>query len=185
MSLFSFEILWCQRDGGGIGDFFGGLVILLLIALRVIHAVWGNRTNAVVAEGQTPLTAEEEQELIEQLEEEWEALHRANAVQESVEVEADYRPAQSVFDRQSAPQEEGSRFDVKPGILGSSHLVVPPMEPSVKPTLESLTGVYEDAFTQTERTQEGAGADILSQLRHTTNIRQAFILAEIFRRPEL
>ena len=83
--------------------------------------------------------------------------------------------------RELNPQGEGTRFDAQPGTLDESQIVAPSIEPTVKPQLESLTGVFE---TQTENMSQQSGINLQQLLTTPDGIRQAILLAEIMKRPE-
>jgi hypothetical protein len=53
----------------------------------------------------------------------------------------------------------------------------------VKPELESITGIYEEGVTFTDRSKSAITLNIAESLAKPEGIVQAVILAEIFNRP--
>ena len=87
--------------------------------------------------------------------------------------------------RELAPQGEGTRFDAMPGTLDASLTLTPSVEPTVQPTLESLTGIYDAPSDSEQSTQTPLAVDIFQMLTTPSGIRQAVVLGEILKRPEL
>ncbi|MDR0521042.1 MAG: hypothetical protein LBH00_04210 [Planctomycetaceae bacterium] len=81
--------------------------------------------------------------------------------------------------RQLPPQGEGRRFDAAPGTFDAAAVVAPSIDPSVKPQLESITGIYEQA-ANTPYSSASSPVNIAEWLARPENIRQAVITAEIF-----
>ena len=86
--------------------------------------------------------------------------------------------------RELAPQGEGSRFDAKPGTLEASQILTPSVEPTVQPTLESMTGIYDVHYGGETNTQMPLVVDMFRMLTTPDGVRQAIVLSEILRRPE-
>ena len=86
--------------------------------------------------------------------------------------------------RELAPQGEGSRFDAQPGTLDASQILAPSIEPTVQPTLESMTGIYDAPPGGEQNAQTPLAVDIFRMLTTPGGVRQAVVLSEILRRPE-
>ena len=86
--------------------------------------------------------------------------------------------------RELAPQGEGSRFDAKPGTLDSSQILSPSVEPTVQPTLESMTGIYDAPPGGESSAQALLTVDLFRVLTTPNGVRQAVVLGEILRRPD-
>ena len=99
--------------------------------------------------------------------------------------ETETRKPRSSLSRELAEQGAGARFEADPGTLDTSHLEGPSLESTVKPTLESMTGIYEAAPNSTELGDQPLTIDIQKLITRPEGIRQAVILAEILKRPEL
>jgi len=83
-----------------------------------------------------------------------------------------------------SPQGEGQRFEADPGTLDTTHIVTPSFDPSVKPELESITGIYENEATSIEGQSVSAiTLNIADWLTKPETICHAIILAEILNRP--
>ena len=105
---------------------------------------------------------------------------RAELVLESI----DDQPTRGMsLSRELAPQGEGSRFEVQPGTLDGSLVLTPSIEPTVQPTLDSMTGIYDTPPGSEHPNQVLLAADIYRMLTTPTGIRQAIVLGEILRRP--
>ena len=82
------------------------------------------------------------------------------------------------------PQGEGQRFDADPGTLDAAHIVAPTFDSTVKPELESITGIYEEGVVYGEKSKSAAITfDIVDYLAKPEGIIHAVILAEILKRP--
>jgi len=85
-----------------------------------------------------------------------------------------------------SPQGEGHRFAVDPGTLDTTNIVAPTIDPTVKPELDSITGIYEQqdaAVRAASRSMPTIELSLLDSLKRPEGICQAVILAEIFNRP--
>ena len=81
------------------------------------------------------------------------------------------------------PQGEGERFEVDPGTLDTGHIVAPTIDPTVKPELESITGIYEEGAVFTEKSKPAITLNVADYLAKPEGIIHAVILAEILNRP--
>ena len=82
-----------------------------------------------------------------------------------------------------SPQGEGERFEADPGTLDAARIVAPTIDPTVKPELESITGIYEEGAVFAERAKPAIALNIGEVLAKPEGIIQAVILAEILNRP--
>ena len=82
-----------------------------------------------------------------------------------------------------SPQGEGQRFDADPGTLDTEHLVAPTFDSTVKPELESITGIYDEGTVYGEKSRPVITLNIADCLTKPEGIVQAVILAEILNRP--
>jgi hypothetical protein len=82
-----------------------------------------------------------------------------------------------------SPQGEGQRFETAPGTLDTAQIVAPTIDPSMKPELESITGIYEEGAVFAERAKPAIALNIADFLAKPEGIVQAVIFAEIFNRP--
>jgi len=83
-----------------------------------------------------------------------------------------------------SPQGEGERFVADPGTLDTTRIVAPTFDHTVKPELESITGIYEQEATSMGRGSAPAVTlNIADWLAKPEGICQAVILAEILNRP--
>ena len=80
-------------------------------------------------------------------------------------------------------QGEGQRFEVAPGTLDASQIVAPTIDPTVKPDLGSITGIYEEGAQVRRRTSETITLNIADYFAKPEGIVHAVILAEILNRP--
>jgi len=93
---------------------------------------------------------------------------------------------QKALVKKLSPQGEGRRFVADPGTLDASNIVAPTIDPTVKPDLGSMTGIYEQqsaAARATRRTIPTIEVNPLDFLQRPEGICQAVILAEIMNRP--
>jgi len=92
-------------------------------------------------------------------------------------------PRQKALVKKLSPQGEGQRFAVDPGTLDTSHIVAPTIDPTVKPELESITGIYEQGVSFGEPTKPAISLNLADWLAKPEGICQAVIFAEIINRP--
>jgi hypothetical protein len=93
------------------------------------------------------------------------------------------RKTRGTLSRDLAPQGEGSRFETTTGTLNSSQIIASTIEPTVKPMLESMTGIYEASPTSSELQPQSLTFDIHKLIASPDGIRQAVLLSEILKRP--
>ena len=82
-----------------------------------------------------------------------------------------------------SPQGEGQRFDAAPGTLDTAHIVAPTFDSTVKPELDSITGIYEEGAVYTEQSKSAITLNIADCFTKPEGIIQAVILTEILNRP--
>ena len=92
-------------------------------------------------------------------------------------------PQRQALSKKLAPQGVGHRFDADPGALDTAHIVSPTIDPSVKPHLESITGIYEEGALFADRSQPAVTLDIADYFSKPEGIVQAVLLSEILKRP--
>ena len=94
-------------------------------------------------------------------------------------------PKQKALIKKLSPQGEGQRFAVDPGTLNTASIVAPTIDPTVKPELNSITGIYEQdaAAMATRRSLPTIELNIVDYLARPESLCQAMILAEILNRP--
>jgi len=172
------------------------IAVIFAILMIVTHIIKTMRENAEAAK-QKPETPEDEVIVIR-------PNKPIKQQQPNKQRLADSQPPKgglrSVFDepkkvssRQQAlvktlsTQGEGHRFDADPGALNISNIVAPTIDPTVKPDLGSMTGIYEQqsgaARAATRRTAPTVEVNLLSGLMKPEGLCQAIIFAEIMNRP--
>jgi hypothetical protein len=82
-----------------------------------------------------------------------------------------------------SPQGEGQRFDADPGTLDTARIVAPTIDPTVKPELESITGIYEEGAVFAEKSKSAITLNIADFFAKPEGIVHAVVLAEILNRP--
>ena len=82
-----------------------------------------------------------------------------------------------------SPQGEGHRFEADPGSLDAARIVAPTIDPTVKPELESITGIYEEGASFSDRSTPAITLNLADYLAKPEGVIQAVILAEIMNRP--
>jgi len=80
-------------------------------------------------------------------------------------------------------QGEGQRFEVAPGTLDASQIIAPTIDPTVRPDLGSITGIYEEGAQVGRKSRETITLNIADCLAKPEGIVQAVVLAEILNRP--
>lgn len=174
------EPLWSQQ--GNAGDLIWGIVVFLCIISYAVKAVL--EANAQARGNRLA----EQQRLQREAEAagakpspEKKTVRRPPAV---YEYDPEEERTRKVLSRELAPQGEGARFEAAPGTMDETQLVSPSIESTVKPTLESMTGIYEAKPTESELGGQPLTLDIQKLIARPEGIRQAVILAEILKRPE-
>jgi hypothetical protein len=85
----------------------------------------------------------------------------------------------------SLPQQgQGTRFEAVPGTLDASQIVAPAINPNVNPTLESMTGIYDNNSPSIESNITEQTINIHNILTSPDGIRNSIILAEILTHPK-
>ncbi|MDR0328495.1 MAG: hypothetical protein LBI05_09395 [Planctomycetaceae bacterium] len=92
-------------------------------------------------------------------------------------------PKRQALSRKLSPQGEGERFEADPGTLDPSRIVAPTIDPTVKPELESITGIYEEGALFADRSQPAIALNLADYLAKPEGIIHAVIFAEILNRP--
>jgi hypothetical protein len=185
MNIFCIEPLW----GQGAEQLIGAAVFILLFIAQMIKAYFDART----VRGEEKRLKESDQELAELIEMEGQPKphrerkppSRKQVVSNETVSEKRERKVRKAFRRELAPQDESARFVAVPGTLDKSQLVAPTIEPTVKPTLKSMTGIYDESPTSYEIPPQPLTLDIQNLIARPEGVRQAIILAEILKRPEI
>ena len=92
-------------------------------------------------------------------------------------------PKRRALSKELAPQGEGLRFETDPGTLDITHIVAPTIDPTVKPELDSITGIYEEGAQFADKSNPAVTLNIADYLAKPEGIIHAIILAEILNRP--
>jgi len=174
------------------------IALIFAIIMIVTHIIKTMRENAEAARQQKPDTAEDEVVVIRP-----NKPIKQQQKPNKQRLIADQPPKgglRSVFDepkraptRQQAlvktlsTQGEGHRFEADPGTLNTSHIVAPSIDPTIKPDLGSMTGIYEQQSAATKaatrRTAPTVEVNLLEGLMKPEGLCQAIIFAEIMNRP--
>jgi hypothetical protein len=155
----------------------------LLAILYVIYVIVRGIQEAAKRNQPMPIPEDELVLEIEPSPKKPKSQKRPPKIVESSEKESE-RPHRRILSRELAPQGEGTRFEADPGTFDSTAIVSPSIEPTVKPTLESMTGIYEASPTSSEMQDQPLTLDIQRLIVRPEGIRQAIILAEILKQPE-
>lgn len=175
----------------------GGTIVGLIVAILMIiaHLVRVIREDAEAAKQPPPAPELMEDELI--LITRPKAVKQPKADQQRLTGRQSSKNLRSVPDarlpepfkqqaltKKLSPQGEGRRFETDPGTLDTSRIVAPTFDPTVKPELESITGIYEQEATSIEKRPASAMTlDIADWLAKPEGICRAVILAEILNKP--
>ena len=92
-------------------------------------------------------------------------------------------PRQTSLVKKLSPQGEGQRFAVDPGTLDAANIVASTIDPTVKPELDSITGIYEQGVSFSESVPPAITLNIADWLARPEGICQAVLCAEILNRP--
>lgn len=172
--------VWAQQ--GGAGELIWGLIIFCVVIFQAVRAFLEARA------AQTTQQAEKEKPpLAMEPKKERKRPRQTLSIppeEASDRKEKNDRPHRKALSRELAPQGEGARFDAAPGTFDEAKLVASSIEPTVKPTLESMTGIYEASPTSSELPDQPLTLDIQKLIARPDGIRQAILLAEILKRPE-
>ncbi|MDR1142030.1 MAG: hypothetical protein LBL62_10080, partial [Planctomycetaceae bacterium] len=180
------EPLWSQ---GGVEQFIGAIIFLLLIIAQILKAYFN--TRSIQAEEENRLQKQIQiSDLEEDLEEplnpfpvlqtakpsrERKRTHRKQSfATESTPETA--RKTRGTLSRELAPQGEGSRFETTTGTLNQSQIIAPSIESTVKPMLESITGIYETPPVSSEDQSQPLTLDIQKLIASPGGLRQAVLL---------
>jgi len=168
----------------------GGTIVGLIVAILMIvaHLVRGIREGAEAAKQPPPELTEDELVLITRPKPGKQTKmdkQRVTGRQSSKNVRSvpdrliePFKP--QALTKTLSPQGEGWRFETDPGTLDTSRVVAPTIDPSVRPELESITGIYEQEATSIERKPASAMTlDIADWLAKPESLCRAVILAEI------
>ncbi len=184
--------LWAQRGGGG--ELLGLIIFILIVVFNVVKSMFEARSDEARKKAAGQMRAEsDELEFVsqpsvtaskrrERPKSKPQTTLRTSPPSSTLS-RAEPQPVRSSLSRELGIQGEGARFYADPGTLDTSRLVAPSVEPTVMPTLESMTGVY-DIPAAVETGNQSSMLDLRRLLARPDGIRQAVILGEILKRPE-
>jgi len=172
------------------------LALLFAIIMIITHIIKSIRESAEAAKRQPPDADDDELVIMRPKKP---VKQQQKPIRQRLTDEQPSKGLRSVFDepktgssRQKAlvkklsPQGEGHRFDVDPGTLDTASIVAPTIDPTVRPDLGSITGIYEQqdaAGRAAKRSTPTIELSLLDSLKRPEGIWQAVILAEILNRP--
>jgi len=167
------------------------IAVIFAIIMIITHIIKSIRENAEAAKQQKPDTVEDEVVVIrpnKPIKQQKPNKQRLTDGQRSVFDDMKAEPIrQKALIKKLAPQGEGHRFVAAPGTLDATSIVAPTIDPTVKPDLGSMTGIYDQqsaaARAATRQTAPTVEVNLLDILKRPEGICQAVILAEIMNRP--
>lgn len=186
--MYDFITIWSQA--GGAVEFLGAILFLIFVLLRVLSAYVETRKNREEEKKQEALRQQQaEQPRLRDREKQEQQRRQKRSTVSSLESQDVFetknrQQRQQALVRELTPQGEGQRFEADPGTFDVFRLVTTSIEATVKPTLESMTGIYDAAPATSEFQDQPLTLDIQKLLARPEGIRQAVLLAEIFKRPE-
>ncbi len=190
MSNFLFMVILAQQ-GQGFAEIVGLVLFLVVVMFRGIMAMFTAKKEPAAPEPPRLPVQTRRKNLATQQDttrnltaqrSRLEPLRSDKARPDQVDSFSLDRQSHRALARELAPQGEGQRFAVRPGTLDASNLEGQSLEPNVKPTLDSMTGVYDDF----DRNVSGAPSptwNVGQLLSQPEGLRLAVILSEIFNRP--
>jgi hypothetical protein len=206
MSYYYIETLWSQAGGGQI---IGAIIFILIVIAQIFKAYFDARSARIGEEKNKPaqkpvrkLTVDEQLGLDDPFSQTFSQTQiqtsqtaqtkphreRKRAIRKqslATETTAETtRKTRGILSRELAPQGEGVRFETATGTLDPSQIVASTIEPTVKPMLESMTGIYEASPTSSEFQAQSLTFDIHKLIASPEGIRQAVLLSEILKRPD-
>jgi len=187
-------IIFCQQNkGGNIWDALLPIIFFaVIIFLRLLGEMMKGKQPDVKARVAEPDAAEEtDDELIMQIikesrkkaqqgEKKRKRRPQRTTTDSYESVHEESRPTRTVLARELGQQGAGSRFEAQPGTLGISEIAVASIEPTVKPTLDSLTGIYDEQQASETTASQAAFSGLYAMLAQPEGIRNAVVLSEIF-----
>jgi hypothetical protein len=206
MSYYPIELLWSQAGGEQI---IGAIIFLLLVIAQIFKAYFDARSARIGEEKNKPVQKSARQPTVDEqsdsenpfsqtlsqipvqtaqtaqtkpLRERKRTTRKQYRVTETA-VEPD-RKTRGTLSRELAPQGEGARFETSTGTLDPLQIVAPTIESTVKPMLESMTGIYEASPTSAELQPQSLTFDVHKLIASPEGIRQAVFLSEILKRPD-
>jgi len=170
------------------------IALIFAIIMLVTHILNSIKEGAEAAKLQKP-NEDDDLVMITQPKKTVKQTQKQNKLVRSAERQS-WRDERSVFDtpetsspkrralsKELAPQGEGQRFETDPGTLNVGHIVSPTIDPTVKPELDSITGIYEEGAQFADRSKPPITLNIADYLIKPEGIVHAIILAEILNRP--
>jgi hypothetical protein len=205
MSYYHIELLWSQAGGEQI---IGAIIFLLLVVAQILKAYFDARSARIGEEKNKPgqksarkLIIDEQSDsddpfsqIFSQISQPYQTAQtkpprerKRTTRKQSLVTETSTetaRKTRGTLSRELAPQGEGARFETTTGTLNPSQIIAPSIEPTVKPMLESMTGIYEASPTTSELQPQSLTFDIHKLIASPEGIRQAVLLSEILKRPD-
>ena len=159
------------------------IIVILMIVAHIIKAM----KESAAAKQQEPDSDEDELVIISRPKpvKQPQGNKQRSRVRQSLGESLDSSVPQKrqALSKKLSPQGEGQRFETAPGTLDASQIVASTIDPSMKPELESITGIYEEGAMFAERSKPAITLNIADFLAKPEGIVQAVILAEILNRP--
>jgi hypothetical protein len=209
MSYYPIELLWSQV---GQEQIIGAIIFLLLVIVQILKAYFDARAAHIEEEKNKPaqksarkLSVDDQpdsdysffQTLSQTPVQTFQTVQTApikpprkrkrTTRKQSLVIETateTTRKTRGTLSRELAPQGEGTRFETATGTLDPSQIIAPTIEPTIKPMLESMTGIYEALPTSSELQPQSLTLDIHKLIASQEGIRQAVLLSEILKRPD-
>ncbi|MDR1964394.1 MAG: hypothetical protein LBQ50_11490 [Planctomycetaceae bacterium] len=189
MTSYSIDIepLWSQ--GGG-EQIFGAIIFLLLVLAQALKAYFDARSARAEEEKQQkkslhdPVFDVELNESPSFRTKPHRERKRTTRKQTLANETENTRKTRGTLSRELAPQGEGTRFETVTGTLNQYQYPSQMIEPTVKPMLESMTGIYEAAPVSSELRAQHLTFDVQTLIASPEGLRQAVLLSEILKRPE-
>ncbi|MDR2117331.1 MAG: hypothetical protein LBP87_13215 [Planctomycetaceae bacterium] len=191
MSIYIIEPLWSQ--GGG-EQIIGAIIFLLLVIAQILKAYFDARSTKIGEEKKHQKSIQKQElddpfnnvllsQTAKPSRERKRIARKQNPVTKTVP--ENIRKTRGTLSRELAPQGEGSRFETTTGTLDASQIVTPSISPTVKSTLESMTGIYETppANSELQSLALTLALDINKIITSPEGLRHAVILSEILKRP--
>ena len=187
MNTLLIEALWGQPAAGG--EFLVFVIVVLFILAQVVKFFLKYQKILSDPKAHGELRQEpEKMDFSEESRPPRPVRQRKRAAQDDSPVERETeRSRPKALSRELAPQGAGTRFEAAPGTLDTTSLVASSIEPTVKPNLESMTGIFAGIYEGPPGTEYGDSAmafDLQQLIAKPEGIRQAIILAEILKRLE-
>ncbi|MDR2754930.1 MAG: hypothetical protein LBC20_04425 [Planctomycetaceae bacterium] len=190
MSVYIIEPLWSQ--GGG-EQIIGIVIFALLVIAQILKAYFDTRSVQQTGtekrlqkpiqntELNDPLNSVSLSQTTKRPRERKRSPRKQTLTTETASEHT--RKSRGILSRELGPQGEGSRFETVTGTFNSSQIITSSITPIVKPTLESLTGIYDTPPVSSETQPQPLALNVKEMIADSEGLRQAVILSEILKRP--